>query len=234
MSHRILKSTNHHDFFRANLCVCACSSTRIHSTCCHFYFLSLPDTAIWASVCSSSFIFLVFAHPVSTYTICLRRCGKVPGKNTHLLYHHSQQGCVCKRQGNRKIKGDREMGGLWEIRFPVFPNDQHITCPLISLVASQGIWIIHNTSMGTGLPSVCLSAAFCTNFNLVRPFPGVKPYLDHPSYQTVFINWHRCFSCADTSSEPRPADSISRPTLVRVPVNYWRRLCDDYRYLLQG
>lgn len=46
--------------------------------------------------------------------------------------------CVCKRKGNRKIKGVRKRERDGRL-FPVFLNGQHITCPLISLVASQGI-----------------------------------------------------------------------------------------------
>lgn len=52
----------------------------------------------------AAFIFLVFAHPVSTYPICLRQRGKVPGKNTHFLHHHSQQecACVCKKERRQR------------------------------------------------------------------------------------------------------------------------------------
>lgn len=64
------------------------------------------------------------------------------------------------------------MGDSGRCAFQLFPNDQHITWPLISLVASQGIGIIPNTSVGRGLPSACLSApalsdSFGARFNLV-------------------------------------------------------------------
>lgn len=122
-SHGIFKSTNPHDFLKANLCVCLCER------------VALPRGFAPPAVTSSSrlgrtqpsghrsvpaaLIFLVFAHPVSTSTICLRRRGKVPAK-THIYYTTTATRgvcvCVCVR---KKIKGDRD-GRLWEMRFPAF------------------------------------------------------------------------------------------------------------------
>lgn len=68
---------------------------------------------------------------------------------THIYY------TIIASRGAREIKREKEREresvrekeidkrkrkiGDFGRYFPVFPNDQHITCPLISLVASQGI-----------------------------------------------------------------------------------------------
>lgn len=98
------------------MCVCGCCSCwRVPSTWCHLYFLSLLDTAIWASVCSSRphlrlSLPLFPSHTLSSfgrhahthtlhrdpnyysielYAICLRRYGQVSDKNPHarISYH---------------------------------------------------------------------------------------------------------------------------------------------------
>ena len=162
--------------------VYVCSSpSRVLSTWCHLYFLSLPDTTIWASVCSSS-LHLSVSLPISltdrqTHTQSHTHTRFTTGpwqysdlhhlsegvwigirrNRTHILYHPAPAWekiissvvplrfyvCVCEC--------------VWRTLFPVFPNDQCITPPVISLAASQGIWLIHNTSMGRSPPSVCLS-----------------------------------------------------------------------------
>lgn len=85
----------------AGLCVCGCT-LRVLSSWCHLYFLSLPDTAIWASVCSNS----LHLHPFpsiylslsGTHTLTVSTPSVWGGMDryqkthTHILYHPEPAG----------------------------------------------------------------------------------------------------------------------------------------------